>query len=119
MQREVLIIDDSVFQRKQIRDVVEAAGAKVIGEASDGVEGLKLIKELQPNMITLDQVMPNMNGDEMLSEMKKQGLAVRTIFISAVADDKMKFKIKMAGVSDIVEKPFKQDELTSIIQKYQ
>lgn len=118
MKRKVLIIDDSSFQRKQIRDVIEAAGAEVIGEAEDGVIGLKMIKELEPNLITLDQMMPNMTGEEMLRKMKTQQIAIRTIFISAVADEKMKFNIKMLGVKDILEKPFKENDLKETVLKY-
>ncbi|MBP1080130.1 two-component system chemotaxis response regulator CheY [Bacillus capparidis] len=65
---KVLIIDDTKFIRLKIREIVEKIGMDVVGEASDGEEGLSRFIELKPDLVTLDITMPVKNGIEMLKK---------------------------------------------------
>ena len=61
---KVLIVDDSADMRESLRAKYESFGYQVVGEARDGLEGLQMMKELQPNFVSLDIIMPEMDGIE-------------------------------------------------------
>ena len=58
----VLIADDASFMRQMIRDIIEAEGFEVVGEATDGVEVVERFKELHPDVVMMDIVMPKRSG---------------------------------------------------------
>ena len=62
----VLIIDDSIFVRKQISQILTSEGYEIVGQAGDGVEGIEKFKELTPavDLVTLDITMPRMDGSD-------------------------------------------------------
>ena len=60
--KRVLVADDASFMRQMIRDIIEPEGYEVVGEASDGVEVVEKFKELQPDMVMMDIVMPKRSG---------------------------------------------------------
>ena len=66
----VVIVDDSGMSRKMLRNILEGAGFAVVGEASDGIEGVLAYKQFSPDVITLDITMPNMDGTEALKQIK-------------------------------------------------
>ena len=71
MSKKILIIDDSAFTRKHIRDVLEKAGFDVIGEAINGESGIDKSLELNPDVITLDNILPDMTGFDVLDTLKQ------------------------------------------------
>ena len=67
----VLIVDDSVFMRTVLADIMGSDDSiEIVGSAEDGVIALQKIDELSPDVVTLDIQMPNMDGIEMLEQMK-------------------------------------------------
>ena len=58
----VLIADDASFMRQMIREIIEPEGHEVVGEATNGLEAMELYKELQPDLVTMDIVMPKRSG---------------------------------------------------------
>ena len=62
MSVEALIIDDSPVARRIIRHHLEQIGCKVVGEAENGFQGLNLFRELKPDLVTLDLIMPTFQG---------------------------------------------------------
>jgi two-component system, chemotaxis family, protein-glutamate methylesterase/glutaminase len=83
-QLRVLIIDDSPFTRRVIRLLLEDAGDfRVIGEAADGEQGLEMIRTLKPDIITLDQEMPVLNGIDTLKKLRLES-DIPVVFVSAL-----------------------------------
>ncbi len=74
MPKKILIIDDEVFYRELIKDIVTAGGYEVIGEAPNGDVGIKMAKELSPDIIFIDLVMPIKDGLGTLEELMSTGL---------------------------------------------
>src|SRR5260370_19163796 len=69
----VLIVDDSPFARKVIRHHLEEYGCQVVGEAENGLQAIKLFKELKPQLVTLDVMMPEVGGVDSLTAFRAMG----------------------------------------------
>ncbi|NLH97501.1 MAG: chemotaxis response regulator protein-glutamate methylesterase [Clostridiaceae bacterium] len=103
----VLVIDDSAFMRKVLRDIMESAhDIKVVGTAKNGLEALDMVRELRPDVITLDLNMPSMDGLTCLRELQKISDAP-VIMLSSLTTDGGKATIEAleAGAIDFVTKP--------------
>lgn len=104
----VLIVDDSAFTRKVIRDTLGATqGIEVVGYARDGLEALELVESLKPEVMTLDVHMPELDGLGVLEALKARGTAgPRVVIVSTVgaADDEMLRALELGAV-DLVRKP--------------
>src|SRR3954465_7615036 len=100
----VLVVDDSAFARKVVREVLTGAGFEVVGIARDGLEALEKIGELRPDVITLDLVMPNLDGLGVLAALPPGG--PRAVVVS-MADDESALGISalQAGAVELVHKP--------------
>jgi len=104
----VLIVDDSAFMRTIIGDILQAdPETEVIGEAADGLEALELIAKLQPDVITLDLVMPKMNGFAVLERiaMKEQQPAALVISAYTKQDAEITLDCLTMGAVDFILKP--------------
>jgi two-component system chemotaxis response regulator CheB len=102
----VLVVDDSAFARKVLREVLStSAGIEVVGTARDGLEALEKIAELKPDVLTLDLVMPNLDGLGVLDNLPVDD-APRVIVVS-VSDGETELGASalQAGAVDIVRKP--------------
>jgi DNA-binding NarL/FixJ family response regulator len=84
----VLLVDDHPVVRAGIRNLLEKApDIHVVGEAKDGLEALRLVTELSPDVLLLDMEMPGMSGNEVAQKLQKSGNRVRILALSA-HDDK-------------------------------
>jgi two-component system chemotaxis response regulator CheB len=103
----VLVIDDSAFARKVVREVLEASpGIEVVGIARDGLEGLEQISALDPDVITLDLVMPNLDGVGLLRELVALGKTTRAVLVSMSDNDsELVLEAFELGAIDLVRKP--------------
>jgi len=102
----VLVVDDSAFARKVLREVLSgSAGIEVVGTARDGLEALEKVAQLKPDVLTLDLVMPNLDGLGVLDSLPAEG-APRVIVVSVSdADTELGAAALQAGALDIVRKP--------------
>ena len=62
MSHTVLVCDDAIFMRTMISDILTQAGYEVVGEAETGIQAVEKFKELNPDLVTMDIVMPDMGG---------------------------------------------------------
>jgi len=101
----VLVVDDSAFVRKVLREVLQGAGFDVVGIAHDGLEALEKISELKPDVITLDLVMPNLDGIGVLNALRGEG-APRVVVVS-FSDDQSQLGVEalQSGAITLVHKP--------------
>lgn len=104
---KVLIVDDSFLMRRLLKDILEEdRDIKVVGTAKDGKEALKLLKNLEPDVITLDYEMPDMNGIEVLEKIIKYK-PIPCIMVSAYTKEGAKITLEALsrGAFDFVPKP--------------
>lgn len=105
----VLVVDDSAFARKVLRQVLSRSSQiEVVGTAHDGLDALERIVELQPDVITLDLVMPNLDGIGVLHALRElKGVTVPRVIIVSMSDTQGDLAISALreGAIDLVQKP--------------
>ena len=114
----LLVIDDATIMRMRITGIAREAGWEVVAEAINGREGLARYAEHRPDLVTLDIVMPELDGVETLRELRSTDPAARVVMVSAV-DQRAKLRECLAlGALDFVVKPFDKERLLSLFGKY-
>tara|TARA_B100000809_G_scaffold195410_1_gene194782 strand:- start:2568 stop:2939 length:372 start_codon:yes stop_codon:yes gene_type:complete len=112
MGKKVLIIDDSFFMREFIKGALEEAGWEIVGTAGSGDDGIEKALDLAPDLITLDNVLPDMLGVDIARILKKEeGVSSRIIMISALGQDGIIEECIANGVEDYIVKPFSEESL--------
>jgi two-component system, chemotaxis family, protein-glutamate methylesterase/glutaminase len=103
----VLVVDDSAFARKVVRDILSARGGfEVVAIARDGIDALERIAELAPDVVTLDLVMPNLDGLGVLEALKSLPHRPRVVVVSMAGEDsELGVAALAAGAFEVVKKP--------------
>lgn len=118
VSNRVLIVDDALIMRARIKDIAQCAGWQVAGEAENGEEALALFDDLAPDLVTLDIVMPVLDGVSALKRMLAARPSARVVMISAVDQREKLAECIESGAADFVVKPFERERLESLFQKY-
>ncbi len=116
--KRVLIVDDALIMRKRIREIAEEAGWQVAGEAKDGEEAILLYQREKPDLVTLDIVMPNLDGVSALKKMIESDPSARVVMVSAVNQKDKLAECVRAGAIDFIVKPFEKSSLRRFFDKY-
>lgn len=114
---KILIVDDAAFMRMMIKEILTKNGFEVIGEAQDGKEAVAKYKELQPDLVTLDITMPEMDGLGALKEIRSYDPNAKVIMCSAMGQQAMVIDAIQAGAKDFIVKPFQADRVLEAIKK--
>ncbi len=117
MAKRVLIVDDAIFMRDMIRDIFTADGFEVVGEAVHGLEAIEKYKELSPDFVTMDIVMPFKSGIEATREIIKFDPAAKIIMCSALGQEALVMEAIESGASDFVVKPFRAEDVLAVVHK--
>jgi two-component system, chemotaxis family, chemotaxis protein CheY len=118
MQKRVLIVDDSLYMRTMINEALTAAGYEVIGQAANGEAAIDMALELLPDLITLDNILPDMIGTDILKVLKQdEGISSKVVMISAVGQESVIQEGMLLGASDYIVKPFTTEGLVTVINK--
>ena len=102
----VLIADDAALVRFQLNGVFQELDFNVVAQAKNGEEAVQLFKEHNPDLVTLDIVMPVKTGIEALNEIKDIDPNARIIMISSMGQKEMMDQARESGVVDFLIKPF-------------
>jgi two-component system chemotaxis response regulator CheY len=115
---KVLIVEDSKTTAKQLKLIIdEFPGFEVIATASTGVEGIKLFKQLSPDIVCMDIVMPVMNGLQALRAILQQDSEAKVVVISSVGGvgGKVVEALKF-GAKNVLSKPFEPEQIREILE---
>ena len=115
-KNKILIIDDSGYMRQVIRKFLEPNGYIIVGEASNGLDAIKLAEELNPDLITMDISMKEMSGIEATTKIKAKFPDIKIIMVSAIGETQFIKNAIAAGANDYVIKPFNEKKLLSSIR---
>ena len=99
----VLVADDASFMRQMIREIVEAEGHEVVGEASDGDEAVEEWKRLQPDVVTMDIVMPRRSGIDAVKGIMDIDSTACVVMCSALGQETLVQEALQAGARDFID----------------
>ncbi len=108
MAIKVLVVDDSIFYRKIVSDILSSlSDVEVVGTANNGKVALSRIRTLKPDLLTLDVEMPEMNGLEVLEEIQKQNYDTECLMISSLTKTGGEIAVQALslGALDVITKP--------------
>ena len=114
---KILIVDDAAFMRMMIKDILTKNGYEVVAEAANGVEAVELYKSHQPDLVTMDITMPEMDGIEAVKQIKAVNPAAKVIMCSAMGQQSMVMDAIKAGANDFIVKPFQADRVLEAVKK--
>lgn len=111
-----LVVDDSVFARKNLAKMIESFGGQLAGEAGDGVAAVSDYARLQPDIVLMDITMPQMEGIEAAEQILKQHSDARIIMVSSVGYQENIVAALQRGARHFVQKPVKADVLYEVVK---
>lgn len=117
MTRRLLVADDALIIRKIIKDMATTAGWEVVGEAGDGQEAIERYRELHPDAVTLDLVMPEHDGLHALHGIMEFDPKAKVLVVSALEQRGVLKDAFKAGAADFVSKPFDKQSLQATLEQ--
>ena len=117
MPRRLLVADDAMIIRQIIKDMAATAGWEVVGEASNGQEAIERYRELHPDAVTLDLVMPEHDGLHALHGIMEFDSEAKVLVVSALEQRGVLKDAIKAGASDFVAKPFDKKSLQATLEQ--
>ena len=120
MAVKVLIVDDAMFMRNMIAEIFNDKKYKeedyqVVAEAENGIEAVEKYKEHDPDIVTMDIVMPEMTGIEALKEIMEEDPGANVIMCSALGQDSLVMEALDAGAKDFIVKPFQPEKVLDVV----
>jgi two-component system chemotaxis response regulator CheY len=115
--KRLLIVDDALFMRKRIKGIAEAVGWEIAAEAQDGEEAIELYRQVKPDLVTLDIVMPKLDGVAVLKKLMQHDPRAQIVMVSAVNQKPKLAECINSGAIDFIVKPFDEAELRQFFEK--
>ena len=117
MSTKVMLVDDHALIREGIKQLLEFDGSiDVIEQASDGAECLEKLQHVQPDILLLDINMPNVNGIEVLQEIKKKNIPVKVLMLTVHSEAEYLVQAVDIGANGYILKDSGSEELKKAIQ---
>ncbi len=117
MAVNVLIVDDLAFIKIVLREILEKAGFRVIGEASSGEQAIAMYQDKKPDAVLMDITMPGMDGLTALKRIREIDQAARVIICSALGQQQLIVQAIQLGAKDYIVKPFQPQRVVASLKK--
>ncbi len=114
---KVLIVDDSKMSRRMLKSIIEGLEHEIVGEASNGEEGLNLYKETSPDIVTMDITMPEMDGIACLKAIKEYDSEANVIMVTAAGQSSKLMEALKAGAKEFICKPYEPEQVINAIKE--
>jgi len=114
---KLMIVDDSSIIRKLIQNYLNEYNIEIVGEAGDGKSAVELFKQLRPDIVTMDIVMPEMDGLSVIDEIRKIDSSIKIMVVTALSDKSTGIEAIKRGAKSYVIKPFTPDKLKHAFSK--
>ena len=113
----MLVVDDAMFMRKIIGDILKGCGHEIVAEAGNGEEAYRKYCETKPDLVFMDITMPDVSGVEGLKQIRSTYPDAKVIMCSAMGQQWMVLEAVSAGALDFIVKPFKQERVEEAVNK--
>lgn len=117
MKLKVLVVDDAIFMRRMISDILVENGMEIVGEADTGAKAIEKYKELRPDLVTMDIIMPEMNGIDAVRKIVEFDAQAKVVMCSALGQQALVQDAITAGARDFLIKPFNAARVVEVIAK--
>ena len=115
MKKRILIVDDSFYMRTMLKNMLTDAGYEVVGEAANGQEALEMAASAKPDLITLDVILPDNTGLDVLKGIRENDPDVKVVMCSAVGQEVIVNEALESGASAYIVKPFSEEKVLEIV----
>lgn len=115
--KRILIVDDSFYMRTMLKNMLTDAGYEVVGEAPNGQTALELAKTTNPDLITLDVILPDNTGLDVLKGIKAEQPDMKVIIVSAVGQEVIMNEAMEYGALSYIVKPFSEEKVLEVVSK--
>jgi two-component system chemotaxis response regulator CheY len=113
----VLVVDDAVFMRRMLANILEEGGHEVVAEAVNGKESLEQYQKTKPDIVTMDIIMPEMGGIDAVKEIVKRDKNAKVLIVSAMGQQQLVVEAIQAGAKDFIVKPFEASRVLSAVER--
>jgi len=113
--KTLLIIDDSPFIAMEIKNIVSERGYEVVGHSRNGEDGIKKYDELRPDYVTIDIIMPGIDGIETAQKIREIDADAKIVMLSSLCDEETMKELKAADLKNIIEKPIDTNALMEML----
>lgn len=117
MAKRVLLVDDSPYILKELSRIMAANGFEVAATASNGLEAIKKYREVSPDFVIMDIVMPQMGGIQTLILLKKIDPNAIVVMTSSLSGKDKIVECAKAGASHYILKPFEEEKVVEVLNK--
>ncbi len=117
MPIKVLFVDDSAFMRGILKGIILKDPYVLAGEAENGREGIEKFQELKPDLVTMDIVMPEMDGIDAVKGIRERNPDARIIMVSAMGQQSMVIEAIQAGARDYIIMPFQPPRVHEALKR--
>ncbi|WP_027410503.1 response regulator [Anoxybacteroides tepidamans] len=118
MYKVLLIEDDPMVQEVNRQFIEQVPHFRVIGAATNGIQGIEMVRDLNPDLVIIDIYMPDQDGLETLQQIRTEGHAIDVIAITAASDIETVRRVLQNGAFDYIMKPFKFARLKQALEHY-
>ena len=115
MKNRILIVDDSFYMRTMLKNVLTDAGYEVVGEAANGQQAIEMAAATKPDLITLDVILPDNTGLDVLKGIRENDPDVKVVMCSAVGQEVIVNEALESGASAYIVKPFSEEKVLEIV----
>jgi two-component system chemotaxis response regulator CheY len=117
MAIKVLFVDDSAFMRGILKGIILKEPFVLAGEAENGKQAVEQFQALKPDLVTMDIVMPEMDGIEAVKSIRASNPEARIIMVSAMGQQSMVIEAIQAGARDFIIKPFQPPRVHEALKR--
>jgi len=117
VSRRAMVVDDSVIAATKLRVALESLGHSVVGSTDNGTDALGMYRDLRPDFVTMDIVMPDMDGVQATRQILTEFPDAVVIMVTSIGQEKMVMDALKAGAVGYILKPIKADSIGSTLEK--
>lgn len=117
MKKRIMVVDDSRIMEYQIRKLLEGTDYEVAAYCENGEEAIARYGEVQPDAVTMDIIMPGIDGLEAAQVLMYEHSEARIIMISSLGDDEMLQEVYGIGAQGVLFKPLTKEALLGALKK--
>ena len=117
MGARILLVDDAQFMRMMLKNILTTNGYEVAGECENGLQAIAKYKELKPDLVLMDMIMPEMGGIDAVKELVKADPNARVVMCSAMGQQALVVEAIQVGAKDFIVKPFQPANVLEAVAK--